>query len=67
MARIIEGTWEEIEQRKDEFTGKQLRITVVDEILSEEKKSANTPESWGSVQLSKLNHYIDFGPMGIYG
>ena len=43
LEQVFEGTWEEVSQHADEFTGKHVRLMVLDEVA--ERPSAPQPNS----------------------
>jgi len=42
---IIEGTWEEIERRKSELIGRQLRVTIKPDNLKPRKSRPSTQQT----------------------
>lgn len=47
--QVFEGTWEEVATHADEFAGKHVRLTVVDE----------TPSPWLEARREKLRHIAE--------
>ncbi len=70
VPRIIEGTWEEIQQHSKELAGHRLIVTVVDSHQS--AQDTLSPEEWATrlrqwaESLPAVSHFVDDSRESIY-
>lgn len=57
--RVIEGTWEEIAEQGGQLSGKRVRLTVLDEISSENGNTTTTEATSTTEVLAALSGVID--------
>ena len=60
VRNAFEGTWEELLRRGDQFTGRRVRLTVLDEVQAND--AAPTADSLGKLLAGYIGAFSSLAP-----